>query len=145
VQYSSSSSGGFGVARCSVGWDVVKWCNSLAFLFQRSRKAQLLSSKSGLRNPRPPKLWLCKLGQSSIWALRCSIRPIWSRNKLEPRCSSWSSIRSRVVLRCLGGVARGRVIIRGIGVVARGSVSYGIILRCLSGVVLGGLGVVTGR
>jgi hypothetical protein len=53
------------------------------------------------------------------------------------------SIRSP--LRCLGGVARGRVIIRGIGVVAWGSVSYGIIIRWLSGVVLGGLGVVTGR
>jgi hypothetical protein len=35
-----------------------------------------------------------------------------------------------------GGVARGRAILRG-------RVSYGIILRCLSGVVLEGLGVVT--
>ncbi len=44
----------------------------------------------------------------------------------------WGSIHIRVVLRYLGGVARGRV-------------SYGIILLCLDGVVLEGLGVVTGN
>jgi hypothetical protein len=45
-----------------------------------------------------------------------------------------------VVLGSLGGVAWDRIILRGVGVVARASVSSGIILLCLSGVVIEGLG-----
>jgi hypothetical protein len=44
----------------------------------------------------------------------------------------------------LGGVAWDRIILRGVGVVARGSVSSGIILFCLSGVVIEGLGLYVG-
>jgi hypothetical protein len=48
----------------------------------------------------------------------------------------WGSIRSRVVLRCLGGVVtRGRVTLSGVGVESRGSVSCGITLQRLTGVV----------
>ena len=54
------------------------------------------------------------------------------------------SIRSHVH-RLDGVVIQGRIILQGFSVVARGSVSCGIKLRCLRGVVLEDLGAGTGR
>ncbi len=51
--------------------------------------------------------------------------------------------RGCVILDRLSCVARGRVILRGFGVVARGSISCGVILWSLGGVVLKRLGVVS--
>jgi hypothetical protein len=129
--------------QCSKRWNVVTWSLNVVFrsnVVRRSSRCAVIRGRVVLGRFGVP---FDRFGGVKNWSIGVVAGNGVVLGSIGVK--GWGSIRSRVVLRCLGGVVlrclggvtRGSVIFWGFGVVVQDVISRGVLLWGLSGVVSG--------